>query len=64
MPLHDYQCGACNHQFEKLVGMGNPEPRKCPECGKLKLKKLLAIGAIRDECDGCGALDRRSVGVI
>jgi len=41
MPLHDYQCGACNHQFEKLVGMGNPEPRKCPECGKLKLKKLL-----------------------
>jgi len=44
MPLHDYQCGECGHQFEKLVGIqhGVPTPRKCPECGKLKLKRLMA----------------------
>ena len=41
MPLFDYQCGECSHQFEKLIDHGAPEPRKCPECGKLKLKRLL-----------------------
>jgi putative FmdB family regulatory protein len=43
MPLHDYRCGECGHQFEKLVGVqyGVVEPRKCPSCGELKLKKLL-----------------------
>jgi putative FmdB family regulatory protein len=43
MPLHDYKCGECGHQFEKLVGVqhGVKEPRKCPECGKLRLKRLL-----------------------
>jgi len=44
MPLHDYRCGECGHQFEKLVGVqyGVLEPRKCPKCGKLKLKRLMA----------------------
>ncbi len=43
MPLHDYQCGECGYQFEKLVGKqhGVVEPRKCPACGKLRLKRLL-----------------------
>jgi putative FmdB family regulatory protein len=43
MSLHDYQCGECGHQFEKLVGKahGVVEPRKCPACGELRLKKLL-----------------------
>jgi len=41
MPLHDYQCGGCGHQFEKLVGSEITEPRKCLECGKLKVKRML-----------------------
>jgi len=44
MPLFDYKCGACNHEFEELVGVqhGVKEPRKCPECGKLKVKKVMS----------------------
>lgn len=43
MPLHDYQCGECGYQFEKLVGSqyGIPEPRKCHICGALKLRRML-----------------------
>jgi len=41
MPLYDYCCSDCGHKFEKLVvSVKSPHPRKCPKCGKLKLKRL------------------------
>jgi len=42
MPIFDYQCQACGHTFDVLQKAGEGALRKCPECGKLKLKKLLA----------------------
>jgi putative FmdB family regulatory protein len=42
MPIFDYQCTACGHTFDVLQKVGEGVLRKCPECGKLKLKKLLA----------------------
>lgn len=42
MPIFDYQCAACGHTFDVLQKAGEGVLRKCPECGKLKLKKLLA----------------------
>ncbi len=43
MPLYEYKCGMCDHQFEKLVGVlhGVKEPRKCPKCGRVSLKKIM-----------------------
>ena len=42
MPIFDYQCEACGHSFDALQKVGEGPLRKCPECGKLKLKKQLA----------------------
>ena len=42
MPIFDYQCTACGHTFDVLQKAGEGVLRKCPECGKLKLKKMLA----------------------
>ena len=42
MPIFDYQCEACGHTFDALQKAGEGPLRKCPECGKLKLKKQLA----------------------
>jgi putative FmdB family regulatory protein len=42
MPIFDYQCQACGHTFDILQKAGEGALRKCPQCGKLKLKKLLA----------------------
>lgn len=42
MPIFDYQCEACGHTFDALQKVGEGPLRKCPECGKLKLKKQLA----------------------
>ncbi len=41
MPIYEFKCEACEHEFEKLMGVADPRPRKCPECGELKVRKRL-----------------------
>jgi putative FmdB family regulatory protein len=45
MPTYDYECENCNHAFELFQTISEPLKRKCPECGKLKLKRLIGAGA-------------------
>jgi len=45
MPTYDYRCDACGHEFEKFQSMTAKHLRKCPECGKNKLKRLIGTGA-------------------
>jgi putative FmdB family regulatory protein len=45
MPTYDYECNACGHEFELFQSISAPVKRKCPECGKLKLRRLFGTGA-------------------
>jgi putative FmdB family regulatory protein len=45
MPTYDYRCRACEHEFEAFQSMKDKPLRKCPECGKLKLERLIGMGA-------------------
>ena len=45
MPTYDYQCSACGHRFEKFQPITERATRKCPKCGKLRLKRLIGNGA-------------------
>jgi putative FmdB family regulatory protein len=45
MPTYDYQCDACDHRFELFQGINEPHAKKCPSCGKLKLRRLFGTGA-------------------
>jgi len=45
MPTYDYQCDACGHEMEVFQSISEPKKRKCPACGKLKLRRLLGTGA-------------------
>lgn len=45
MPTYEYECDACEHAFEVYQGINDPKKRKCPECGKLKLRRLLGTGS-------------------
>lgn len=42
MPIYEYQCDACGHHFEALRKITDKPLRKCPECGKPRLKRLLS----------------------
>ncbi len=43
MPTYDYQCKACKHRFEIFHSMSEVK-RKCPECGKQTLERLIGTG--------------------
>lgn len=45
MPTYDYRCRACDYEFELFQQMSDPVKRKCPECGKLQLERLIGTGA-------------------
>jgi putative FmdB family regulatory protein len=45
MPTYDYVCKECGHEFEYFQKMSDGVLRKCPECGRLKLKRLMGTGA-------------------
>lgn len=45
MPTYDYECNACGHKFEMFQSIKAAPTRKCPECGKLKVRRLLGTGA-------------------
>ena len=45
MPTYDYECQACKHTFEQFQSITARPIRKCPKCGKLKVKRLLGTGA-------------------
>jgi putative FmdB family regulatory protein len=46
MPLYEYQCDACGHQFEKIQKFSDPVVDVCPKCGGA-VKKLLSSPAIQ-----------------
>ncbi len=47
MPIYEYRCGACGHHLEALQKMSEAPLRKCPECGKSQLKRLVSASRFR-----------------
>jgi putative FmdB family regulatory protein len=45
MPTYDYECDACGHKFELFQSITESVKRKCPDCGKQKLRRLFGTGA-------------------
>lgn len=45
MPTYDYECEACGHAFEEFQRITADPLKKCPECKKNKLNRLIGTGA-------------------
>ena len=45
MPTYEYKCEHCEHKFELFQSISAKPRRKCPECGKLRLRRLIGAGA-------------------
>jgi putative FmdB family regulatory protein len=47
MPIYEYRCGSCSHELEALQKISDSPLRKCPECGKLTLRRLISAPVFR-----------------
>ncbi len=47
MPIFEYECRGCHHQFEILV-LPKTEPA-CPACQGTDLEKLLSVSAVSSD---------------
>lgn len=44
MPTYEYKCNACDHRLEAFQSMRDKPLKKCPECGKPALERLISAG--------------------
>lgn len=45
MPIYEYVCSACEHEFETLQSFSEDPLLFCPECGKEALNKKISAAA-------------------
>jgi len=47
MPIYEYKCQKCGHDYEALQKISDAPLRKCPECGRQSLKRLVSAPRFR-----------------
>ena len=52
MPLYEYRCKSCKHQFEKIQKFSDDPIRVCPECGLDAVEQLLSAPAVQFKGSG------------
>lgn len=45
MPIYEFNCKKCEHEWDDIRKMGDQVPGPCPECGSEKTAKGLSKGS-------------------
>ncbi|MBV9507549.1 MAG: zinc ribbon domain-containing protein [Acidobacteriia bacterium] len=48
MPIYEYICKGCRHEFEYLL-LSSSRPPRCPVCESEELERLISTCAVRSE---------------
>jgi len=59
MPIYEYECGACGERREFIQKFSDAPKRKCPSCGKQRLKRLVSAAAFHLKGSGWYVTDFR-----
>jgi putative FmdB family regulatory protein len=51
VPLYEYKCAKCGHEFEKIESYSAPETRKCPKCAG-KAKRQISSSSVQFKGSG------------
>ncbi len=52
MPIYEYECKACGYTFEEIQGFNDKPIKKCPECKKNKVEKLISLSSFHLQGSG------------
>ncbi len=47
MPFYEYQCKSCGHELEAMQKVTDSPLKKCPDCGKPQLVRLMSAPVFR-----------------
>ena len=47
MPIYDYKCSKCDHQFEVIQKFSDNPLKKCPECNLNTVSKMVSAPSFR-----------------
>jgi putative FmdB family regulatory protein len=47
MPFYEYECKSCGHDLEAMQKISDPPLKKCPQCGKSQLRRLMSAPVFR-----------------
>ncbi|MCB9761580.1 MAG: zinc ribbon domain-containing protein [Alphaproteobacteria bacterium] len=42
MPIYEYRCPDCGHEFEQMRKISDPPLTDCPSCGGAQVRKLIS----------------------
>ena len=45
MPIYEYRCSECGHEFELLRKMSDQSPAACAHCSSERTEQLLSLSA-------------------
>jgi putative FmdB family regulatory protein len=57
MPIYEYRCNACGHEFEEWQKMSDAPVRTCPKCKARKVEKMISQSSFQLKGSGWYATD-------
>ena len=57
MPIYEYRCSRCEHEFEVWQKMSDPPVKVCPKCHAHKVEKLVSLSSFQLKGSGWYATD-------
>lgn len=62
MPIYEYQCSACHHQFDVMQKMNDAPIKICPACSKETIVRLVSAAGFQLKGTGWYATDFKDKG--
>ena len=62
MPIYEYQCADCHHQFDVLQKLNDEHIKTCPACSKESAVRLVSAAAFQLKGTGWYATDFKNKG--
>lgn len=47
MPIYAFRCADCDHDFDRLQKLSDPDPEACPACGAAAVRRQLTAPSFR-----------------
>jgi putative FmdB family regulatory protein len=57
MPIYEYRCGRCAHEFEVWQKISDPPIKVCPKCRAHKVEKMISLTSFQLKGTGWYATD-------